>query len=433
MTHWEATDTLPGHETQSDESAHSEAKSGETLRCSECGSSLSTSGDETYCTECGLVVDEDFIDRGPEWRKFQGEDATQTVRCNGGGFDPTHHDWGLGSEIGQSHSTSRLDRQRMYHNRSKIESNKDQTLHFAFGEVKRIISALSLPDAVNARACALFREVQEADLLTGEGIERYVAAAVYAACREYETPRLLEEIATVARLDSLPVVDGSDKEPRDFLLKSYKKLCSELDIHYRPMDPGLYLPKATSNLGMSQTVQNEARRLVEFAVENNFHVGRKPTGVAAGALYFASQRVGESVNQTTISDELNISPPTLRRNYEQFTERKDVPLPVTAAGDTGDKGLAENATGEVDTTDEELEEDALEAKTGDEPQVQSDTDEFDSVTDDVVDDSTKSRSSTVGSKKEPRATAATEDCATGCWPAYRDCGQSGGQSGASYN
>ncbi|MFC6730936.1 TFIIB-type zinc ribbon-containing protein, partial [Natronoarchaeum mannanilyticum] len=41
-----------------------------TTTCPECGGRLNASGDETVCGECGLVVGEDEIDRGPEWRAF---------------------------------------------------------------------------------------------------------------------------------------------------------------------------------------------------------------------------------------------------------------------------------------------------------------------------------------------------------------------------
>ena len=35
--------------------------------CPECGGNLATQDNETVCEECGLVVEEDNVDRGPEW------------------------------------------------------------------------------------------------------------------------------------------------------------------------------------------------------------------------------------------------------------------------------------------------------------------------------------------------------------------------------
>ena len=44
----------------------------ETAGCPECGGNVTADSEhgETVCTECGLVVEEDEIDRGPEWRAF---------------------------------------------------------------------------------------------------------------------------------------------------------------------------------------------------------------------------------------------------------------------------------------------------------------------------------------------------------------------------
>ena len=47
----------------------------EVLECPECGGKLITDEErgETVCSECGLVVEEDEIDHGPEWRAFEPE------------------------------------------------------------------------------------------------------------------------------------------------------------------------------------------------------------------------------------------------------------------------------------------------------------------------------------------------------------------------
>ena len=44
----------------------------ETEGCPECGGHLAadTEHGEVVCADCGLVVEEDEIDRGPEWRAF---------------------------------------------------------------------------------------------------------------------------------------------------------------------------------------------------------------------------------------------------------------------------------------------------------------------------------------------------------------------------
>ncbi|WP_305080128.1 TFIIB-type zinc ribbon-containing protein, partial [Natronomonas sp. LN261] len=50
--------------------------------CPECNARLEADSEhgETVCTECGLVVEEDEIDRGPEWRAFDSAEKDQKSR-----------------------------------------------------------------------------------------------------------------------------------------------------------------------------------------------------------------------------------------------------------------------------------------------------------------------------------------------------------------
>ncbi|PSP51431.1 transcription initiation factor IIB, partial [Halobacteriales archaeon QH_1_68_42] len=68
--------------------------------CPECEGSLRSDDRETVCTRCGLVVAEDNIDRGPEWRSF-ADDETERERT-GAPLTRSRHDRGLSTEIGRS-------------------------------------------------------------------------------------------------------------------------------------------------------------------------------------------------------------------------------------------------------------------------------------------------------------------------------------------
>ncbi|KAB7512593.1 TFIIB-type zinc ribbon-containing protein, partial [Halosegnis rubeus] len=60
------TETTDENENENENEQESE------LTCPECGGSLATDTEhgETVCEDCGLVIEEDSIDRGPEWRAF---------------------------------------------------------------------------------------------------------------------------------------------------------------------------------------------------------------------------------------------------------------------------------------------------------------------------------------------------------------------------
>ena len=73
---------------------------GETI-CPECGSRQLVHDyelAELVCQNCGLVIDEDFIDRGPEWRAFDHDQRIKRSRV-GAPMTFTIHDKGLSTMI----------------------------------------------------------------------------------------------------------------------------------------------------------------------------------------------------------------------------------------------------------------------------------------------------------------------------------------------
>ena len=74
----------------------------EITQCPECGGTHLTkdySRAELVCEECGLVIDEDFIDHGPEWRAFDSDQREKRSRV-GAPMTYTIHDKGLSTMIG---------------------------------------------------------------------------------------------------------------------------------------------------------------------------------------------------------------------------------------------------------------------------------------------------------------------------------------------
>src|SRR6056297_3224340 len=101
-----------------------------TTACPESSGALNADDGETVCAECGLVVTEDRIDRGPEWRSY-ADDATERERV-GAPLDASRHDRGLTTEMGHGNRGAsgrkrrRLARMRRQHDRSRIRSKAER-------------------------------------------------------------------------------------------------------------------------------------------------------------------------------------------------------------------------------------------------------------------------------------------------------------------
>jgi len=200
-------------------------------QCPECNGRVTTNAVETVCEECGLVVDEQRIDHGPEWRAFDEDERERT----GAPLTAARHDRGLSTEIGRRTDANgntlsgqkrrRLARMRREQSRGRFQSKAERNLAHGLGEVRRIVSALELSEAIRDQACQLFRSAQNEDLLRGRSIEAIAAASVYGACRCNGLSRLLDEVSEMARVEESRVANA------------YKTLNEELGLPAEPVSP----------------------------------------------------------------------------------------------------------------------------------------------------------------------------------------------------
>ncbi|WP_435196575.1 transcription initiation factor IIB [Natronomonas sp. EA1] len=277
--------------------------------CPECDGRLRTQQTETVCSQCGLVVAEDAIDRGPEWRSFADDDTNP--KRTGAPLSRSRHDRGLSTEIGYSsrlkgRKRRRVARMRRQHNRSKIGSKRERNQVYAFTEVRRLQGRLDLPDFVRDRACVLFESAQKEDLVRGRSLEGFAAAVVYAVCRTAEVSRTLGEVIEVARSDEAE------------LKAAYDALNQELGLPTGPIDPREYLPRFASKLDCPRAVERRAKALAEQAHDDGLVVGKNPCGVAAACLYAAARREDYPLTQQEAADVADVTPVTLRSTFKKL-------------------------------------------------------------------------------------------------------------------
>ena len=307
--------TVRQHETESEtESAD------ETTRCPECSGQLITDEEhgETVCRECGLVVESDAVDRGPEWRAFDSAERDSKSRV-GAPTTNMMHDKGLSTNIGwqdkdaygkslSSNQRQKMQRLRTWNERFRTRDSKERNLKQALGEIDRMASALGLPDAVRETASVIYRRALDEDLLPGRSIEGVSTAALYAAARQAGTPRSLDELTAVSRVD------------KDEIARTYRYVARELNLEIKPADPEQYVPRFASDLTLSDEAERRARELLSTAKAQGVHSGKSPVGLAAAAIYAASLLTNQKVTQNQVSEVANISEVTIRNRYHELLE-----------------------------------------------------------------------------------------------------------------
>ncbi|MFB6205414.1 MAG: transcription initiation factor IIB family protein [Haloglomus sp.] len=306
-------------ETESSENAQATER---TSTCPECGGRLESDAEhaETVCGDCGLVVEEDEIDRGPEWRAFDASERDSKSRV-GAPTTNLMHDKGLSTNIGwqnrDAHGNSlssrqrrKMQRLRTWDERFRTRDQKDRNLKQALGEIERMGSALGLGEDVRETASVIYRRALDEGLLPGRSIEGVATATIYAAARQMSRPRSIGEVAAVSRVDETE------------FLRAYRYINRELELAVEPASPLQFVDRILGNIerDLSDETRYQARELLRNAEGTGVFNGKSPVGLAAAAIYAAGQLTGEMPTQPEVGAAADVSDVTIRNRYQELLE-----------------------------------------------------------------------------------------------------------------
>jgi len=296
--------------------------------CPECGSAKLVHDyetGETVCGACGLVVREQMMDKGPEWRAFTQEEKASRSRV-GVPASYSVHDKGLSTAIGRVDRdafgrklplSTRLQmwRLRKWQIRSRVHSSVDRNLAQAMAELDRLSDKAYIPSSVKEKAAVIYRKALDKGLVRGRSIAAIAAASLYAACRSTETPRSLREISEASLVDKKDVA------------RCYRLLIRELGIQMPIADPLTYVSKIAERTGISGQTQGAAIKILREAKQKHAASGKDPMGLAAAALYIACLQNDEKKTQKDIAEAGGVTEVTVRNRYKSLKRRLGLELP----------------------------------------------------------------------------------------------------------
>ncbi len=301
----------------------------EVIKCPECkGKKLFRDHNraEIVCKGCGLVIDEDLIDYGPEWRAFDSEQRQKRART-GMPTTPLMHDKGLTTTIdwknrdfyGRSipnRNRARVYRLRKWQRRLRTSQYQEKNLMEALRNLDRMASSLNLPRSIRENCAIIYRKAMDKNLIRGRSIDGVVAATIYAACRQYQLPRTLDEISQKTGIK------------RKEIGRNYRHLNKSLKLNLRPTKPKEYLQRFCNELELSAGTKKRAKNILKKATDRELISGRGPIGLAAASLYMASVLSGEKRTQKEIADTSGVTEVTIRNRYKELADKLDINIAV---------------------------------------------------------------------------------------------------------
>jgi transcription initiation factor TFIIB len=269
---------------------------------------------ETVCSSCGMVVHDNTESTGQEWRVYSSGDIESKSRT-GMPTSLAFHDMGLSTFISYSNvdangaaispeQMSKVQRMRRWNKISSNNRSYHRNLKNAFAILSTIKDKLSLNDALIEKSAYNYRKALDRRIIKGRSIRALVVASVYAACRELNVPRTLDEIAETANTDSI------------FAGKCYRLLVRFLKLHLPVLDSNVYLAKIANKAKVSEKTYRRALEMLTSIKENPISHGKDPNALAVAVLYAACLKENEKVSQAQIAVAGDTSIVTLRKRYQ---------------------------------------------------------------------------------------------------------------------
>lgn len=290
-------------------------------KCPRCGKgSMLTDGNtgEMFCSKCGFVATERVEESGPEWRSFTQDEHGDRARA-GAPTSLTMHDMGLATIIDPVNKDasgkpltasmkSTIERLRTWDSRSQVHEPVDRNFRQAFSELNRLKDKLAISDAVIEKAAYIYRKALDKGLVRGRSISALMAAALYAACRNTETPRTLSDVAS-----------GINIKRKD-VARCYRLLLRELDLKMPVTDSIQCVARIASVIGIAEKTKRYAIKVLQDAQKNEVSAGKDPMWLAAAALYLACVLLGENKTQKDIAQAAGVTEVTIRNRYKGLKE-----------------------------------------------------------------------------------------------------------------
>ena len=286
-------------------------------KCIRCGkSSLLTDGvtGEQFCSKCGFVISEKVNESGPERQSFLTQGEVDTART-GAPTSLTIHDRGLSTVINPANkdSTGRplsssmkstITRLRTWDSRSQSNVSKDRNLKQALTELNRLKDKLAVSSNIIEKAAYFYRKALEKKLVRGRSISGMIAASLYAACRDAETPRTLNDVADAANVK------------RKDISKCYRLLHQELELKMPVVDSIQLIARISSKLEIPEKIKRYAVKVLQDAQERKESAGKDPMGLAATALYLSCVKNEVSITQRDLAEAAGVTEVTIRNRYK---------------------------------------------------------------------------------------------------------------------
>jgi len=262
---------------------------------------------EIVCGGCGLILLQNMADASYENNGYTSEDFMKMSRT-GPPSTLTMNDRGLSTVIGNNKDSTgkalssktkyEFNRLRTWDQRSK--SRKTASFSKAFTLLHGMKTKLGISDNVVENAAYIYRKVVNAKLTRGRTMASLISASLYAACRENNIPRTLDNIAEAGNVE------------RRILSRDLRTIIKKLGLNLNQYDTTSFISKISKNMSLKEKTKRDAFEILRRCEKEQITAGKHPVAQAAASLYISCIMNGEKISQKKFAVESGVSDVTIR-------------------------------------------------------------------------------------------------------------------------
>jgi transcription initiation factor TFIIB len=258
---------------------------------------------ETICSQCATVISDrqTIIEKDPNSKSEMGQPTSLVYPDKGLSTVITSSNTdAYGTSLNQDQISS-VNKIR-YYDKLSNSKNHNRNLRNAFAIMAATKDKLTLTDPVIERAAYYYRKTLDSKLIKGRSIKEMVVASIYAACKEMDIPRRLEDVSKAADADNI------------FAGRCFRIMSRKLSISSPSVDAARYMSKVAENAAVSQKTYRTALDMLDVVKKNPISFGKDPKALATAALYGACLvEEKNNISQARIAQAGGISVVTLRK------------------------------------------------------------------------------------------------------------------------
>jgi transcription initiation factor TFIIIB Brf1 subunit/transcription initiation factor TFIIB len=297
--------------------------------CRNCNSSLMIMEDGfPTCTNknCG-IMNRDILDYSPEWRFYGAEDknANDPTRC-GNPINPLLVESSFGCKVLCNMKSSYEMKKIRKWTEWQSMPHREKSLYDEFQFITIMAQNAGIPRIFIDDAMAIHKDISEQKMFRGMNRDGIKSASIYISCRLNGCPRTSHEIAEIFKLDKTSATTGCSMAV-NILHNIERNIDPEKQADLCLTLPSSFIERFCSRLNFNQELTMLSKFVANKVEKNNLITDNIPHAIAAGIVYFVSQKCNMNITKQDIKVVCGVSEVTINKCFKKLELMNEQLLP----------------------------------------------------------------------------------------------------------